>query len=89
MVHAIGAPIYAAAGAWIYVTRHGHYSPLQTAVVFVSFVIAVDALFIAPVVEGSFEMFASLLGTWIPFVLIFLSAYLTGRGVRQRLRHAA
>lgn len=67
---------------------HGHYSPLQTAVVFVSLVIAVDALFITPVVEGSFEMFASPLVTWIPFALIFVSAYLTGRGVRQRPRHA-
>jgi hypothetical protein len=29
-------------------------------------------------------MFASLLGTWIPFTLIFLSTYLTGLVVTRR-----
>ena len=33
---------------------------------------------VALLINRSFEMFASLLGTWIPFALIFLSTYLTG-----------
>jgi hypothetical protein len=37
----------------------------------------------------SFEMFTSLLGTWIPFALIFASTYLTGlltpKAIRQQI----
>jgi hypothetical protein len=32
-------------------------------------------------------MFKSILGTWIPFLLIFLSTYLTGIYVRWRKIH--
>jgi hypothetical protein len=32
----------------------------------------------------SFDMFTSLIGTWIPFALIFASTYLTGRVVSGR-----
>jgi hypothetical protein len=32
-------------------------------------------------VERSFAMFGSILGTWIPFGLIFITTYLTGRWV--------
>ncbi len=30
-------------------------------------------------IRGSFEMFGSILGTWLPFALIFTASYLTGR----------
>jgi hypothetical protein len=51
---------------------------LQTALIFVGFVITVDFLLVALVINHSLAMFASLLGTWIPFALIFASTYLTG-----------
>jgi len=35
-----------------------------------------DASIIAPFAEKSFAMFASVLGTWIPFGLIFFATYL-------------
>jgi len=44
-------------------------------------VMAIDFFLVALVVNGSLDMFRSLLGTWIPFALIFLSTYLTGRAV--------
>jgi len=56
---------------------------LQTAVIFVGFVIAVDFFLVALLMLNSFEMFTSPLGTWIPFVLIFLATYLTGLYVRK------
>ncbi len=37
-----------------------------------------DAGLVAPVFEKSYDMFRSLIGTWIPFILIFISTYLTG-----------
>jgi len=37
-----------------------------------------DVFLVALLIERSFEMFTSLLGTWIPWALIFTSTYLTG-----------
>ena len=84
VVHVIGAPIFAAAVSWNYFGRYGYTTPLQTAIVFVAFVIVVDFFLVALVIERSLEMFASPLGTWIPFALIFASTYLTGRVVEER-----
>jgi len=39
---------------------------------------------VAVLINRSFEMFTSLLGTWIPFALIFLSTYLTGLAVTHK-----
>ena len=84
VVHAIGAPIFAGAVSWNYYRRYGYTTPLQTALVFVGFVIIVDFFLVALVIERSFEMFTSPLGTWIPFALIFGSTYLMGRWVENR-----
>ncbi len=78
VIHAIGAPIVFGALSQIYFRKFNYTGPLQTAVVFLSFVVFMDVFFIALFVEKSFAMFTSLLGTWIPFCLIFLSTYLTG-----------
>jgi hypothetical protein len=37
-----------------------------------------DFFVVALMVLHSLDMFASLLGTWIPFALIFISTWLTG-----------
>jgi hypothetical protein len=79
IAHAIGAPLIFATISWIYYTRFGYTKPLTTAAVFLGIVIFLDIFPVATVINRSFEMFASLLGTWIPWVLIFLSSYLTGR----------
>ena len=46
--------------------------------VFTGFVMVVDFLLVGLVILRSLEMFASPLGTWIPFGLIFASSWLTG-----------
>jgi hypothetical protein len=38
-----------------------------------------DAFVVAPLLERSYAMFASALGTWIPFALIFGSTYAVGQ----------
>ena len=78
IVHAIGAPIFFAIVSLIYFRRFNYTAPLQTALTFVSFVIVVDFFIVALLINRSLDMFASLLGTWIPFALIFASTYLTG-----------
>jgi hypothetical protein len=78
IVHAIGAPIFFTVISLVYFNKFNYTSPLQTALIFVSFVIVVDFFVVALLINRSLEMFASLLGTWIPFALIFTSTYVTG-----------
>jgi len=89
IVHAIGAPIYFALVSLIYFKKFNYTAPLQTAIIFVGFVIAVDFFVVALLINRSLEMFASLLGTWIPFALIFTSTYLTGLYMVKSPRHNA
>ncbi len=78
IIHAIGAPIFFAVVSRVYFTKFNYTSPLQTALIFVGFVITVDFFLVALVINQSLEMFSSWLGTWLPFALIFASTYLTG-----------
>jgi len=84
IAHAVGAPVIFAAISWIYFTRFGYTRPLTTGLAFVALVVFMDFFLVALVINRSLEMFESLLGTWIPFVLIFLSTYLTGLIVETR-----
>jgi hypothetical protein len=78
VVHAIGAPIYFFGVSMVYFKRFGYTSPLQTALAFTGFVVGIDFLMVALVINRSLAMFASPLGTWIPFALIFTSTWVTG-----------
>lgn len=78
IIHAIGAPVFFTIVSLIYFTKFNYTTPVQTAIIFVGFVITVDFFLVGLLINKSLEMFASLLGTWIPFVLIFTSTYLTG-----------
>jgi hypothetical protein len=89
IVHAIGAPIFFTIISLIYFNRFNYTTPLQTALIFVSFVILVDFFVVALLINKSLEMFTSLLGTWIPFALIFTSTYLTGLYILNRPRQKA
>lgn len=78
IAHAIGAPIIAVVISSIYYRKFNYTTPLQTAIIFASVVIAMDFFIVALLIEKSFEMFASPIGTWIPITSIFLATYLTG-----------
>lgn len=78
VIHAIGAPVGFAVISLFYFRKFGFTSPIRTAALFLSIVIALDLLLVAPVFEKNFAMFASVLGTWIPFALIFAATYVTG-----------
>ena len=79
MLHAIGAPVGFAFISRFYYRKFAYTTPVQTAAAFLGVVVALDFFLVAPVVEKSFAMFSSILGTWAPFLLIFAATYLTGR----------
>ena len=83
IIHALAAPVIAAIVSWFYFKRFHYTSPVETAVFFTAAVILLDVFVVALLVEKSFAMFGSILGTWIPFALIFLATYLTGRLVER------
>ncbi len=78
ILHAIGAPVFFAMITLIYFKNFNYTTSLHTAVIFVSFVIFMDVFLDALFIEKSFAMFTSILGTWIPFLFIFLATYITG-----------
>jgi hypothetical protein len=81
IIHAVAVPVVFGGLAWLYFRFFGYTEALQTALVFTGLAIFLDATVIALLVEKSYAMFASVLGTWIPFGLIFLATYLVGRRV--------
>jgi hypothetical protein len=48
-------------------------------------VILLDFFVVALLINRSFDMFFSPIGTWIPFILIYSSTYLVGRSVNSRM----
>jgi len=82
-IHALAAPVIFTALSLVYFRRWGSWSPLRTAAVFLGVVAAMDVLVVALLIERSFEMFTSVLGTWLPFLLIFVSTWWTGLAVRR------
>ncbi len=79
MIHAIAVPIVFGILSFFY-HHYFHYTrPVQTGLIFMGMAIMLDAGIIAPFAEKSYAMFASILGTWIPFGSIFLATYLVGR----------
>ena len=86
LIHAIAAPIFFGGISLIYFHRFHYTAPLQTAFCFLGFVVLMDFFVVAMLINRSFEMFASPLGTWLPFALIFVSMYLTGTGVHAARR---
>jgi hypothetical protein len=85
IIHAIAAPLFFILLSWVYFRKFGFTTPLQTAIIFVAFVIFMDVFIVAAVIERSFEMFESFLGTWLPFLLIFLSTWKIGSITRHRI----
>jgi hypothetical protein len=78
IVHVTVVPVFASLIAFFYFKKLGHFEPLVTAAIFTGFVMTLDAGLVAPVFEKSFAMFRSILGTWIPFALIFVSTLAAG-----------
>jgi hypothetical protein len=86
VVHAVAAPIFFAAISAVYFRKFHYTTPIQTALAFVAFIMTMDFFVVALLINRNLGMFASLLGTWIPFVEIFFSTLLTGLCVVRHRR---
>ena len=84
IIHAVAAPVFFALISILFHRKFAYLSPIGAAAVFTGIVILIDAGLVAPVFEKNWDMFRSVLGTWIPFVLIFASSWASGKAVRRR-----
>jgi len=83
VLHALAAPVIFAALSLVYFRRPGSWSPLRAAATFLGVVLVMDCLVVALLIERRLAMFHSILGTWLPFLLIFVSTWWTGLAVRR------
>lgn len=83
IIHAIAAPIIAILISTIYFKKFNYTTALQTAIIFVSIAILADIFIVSMLINKSFEMFESFIGTWLVFILIFIATYLTGKFIRR------
>lgn len=88
-IHAIGAPVVSALLAYRFHRKHRGFEPLLVAIFFVGTALFIDFFLVAMVIEKNFEMFASFVGLWLPMLLIFSAAYLTGNYVKERIPSAS
>lgn len=86
LIHAVAAPCFFFIVSLIYFSRFHYLSPIKTALAFLALVIGMDFFVVALLINKSLDMFGSLLGTWIPFILIFLSTWITGEFVNKSHR---
>ncbi len=78
IIHAVAAPIIFAVVSSFYFKKYDLTTPLETAALFVAFVVLLDFVVVALLINKNLAMFGNVLGTWIPFILIFISTYYTG-----------
>jgi hypothetical protein len=84
VVHAFFVPLVFLGISWNYFTRFAYTTPLTTALAFLGVVVFMDTVVVSMLIQGTFEMFSSLIGTWIPLASIFLVSYVTGKTIMQR-----
>lgn len=79
IIHACAVPVIFGVISWIYFRRFYYTSALMTACIFLIVTAGTDCFVVALIIQKSFVMFRSILGTWIPFISIFLTTYIVGR----------
>lgn len=83
ILHALLVPVVFGIISLIYFKKFNYTTPLETAFIFVIFVVVMDAVVVAQFIERSYRMFLSPLGTWLPFLSIFLITYFIGSMVKK------
>ncbi len=88
-LHGVAAPFLFVWIASSYFARPTSWSPLRAALAMAAIVALLDFVIVACFLEHSLAMFRSLLGTWLPLLLVFLAVWATGlassvRGGRLR-----
>jgi hypothetical protein len=83
IIHFMAAPFIFLAISNIYFIKFDYTSPIVTAIFFTAIVMALDFFVVALVIEHSLEMFESVMGTWLPFLFIFLTVWLRGLAIHR------
>jgi hypothetical protein len=78
IIHACAVPVVFGVIAWNFFRRFHYTSPFITACIFLMFIAGTDFFLVVLLIQKSLVMFSSIVGTWIPFVSIFMSTYLAG-----------
>jgi hypothetical protein len=90
VAHAVAAPVAAAIVSAVYYGAFAYTSPIATAAAVTAVVATLDLLVVALLVQGSLDMFRSVMGVWLPLTLVFVqtavSGYVARFSERQRPR---
>jgi hypothetical protein len=78
IVHAVAAPVIFIQLSFIYFKNFRYTGPASTALIFLGVTVFIDFFLVALIINKSFDIFASIIGTWLPFILIAASTYVTG-----------
>jgi hypothetical protein len=79
IIHALLVPVVFFGVSILYFSKFNYTTPLETAVIFLTFVILMDFFVVSIMINKNFDMFYSILGTWFVFAEIFATTYLTGK----------
>ncbi len=77
-MHVLVAPLVFSGLAAAYFRERAPLPPLAVAGAFTGIVVVLDAVVVAGIVQRSFAMFASFVGSWLPFALIFAVTMIVG-----------
>jgi len=83
IIHFIATPFIFLGISNLYFKRFDYTSPLATAIIFTLIVMILDFFVVAMVIEKNLEMFESVMGTWLPFLFIFLTVWLRGLAIHR------
>jgi hypothetical protein len=79
IIHALFVPFVFFGVSTLYFSKFDFTTPVQTATIFLVFVILMDFFVVSILINKNFDMFKSILGTWFVFAEIFITTLLTGR----------
>jgi hypothetical protein len=83
LVHLFAAPLIFALVSLSFYKKAPSSPPILVAAGFTAFVMAMDFILVAWIIQKSFAMFGSFMGTWMPFAMIFVSSLMTGRSMKK------
>ena len=71
IIHAVAAPVIFGVISYVYFTHFGYATPFMAALIFIGTVVSLDFFIVAFLMQRNLSMFRSIVGTWLPFILIF------------------
>ena len=83
IIHFLLAPFIFLVISNNYYHRYDYTAPILTAILFTLIVMSLDFFIVGMVIEKNLEMFENVMGTWLPFLFIFLTVWLRGLAIHR------